>query len=113
MKVMRSWKISYLVVDLTPILIWEIVVFESLQTIDANVEICGIEDCDTAHSVIWHDLGRRSRLTVSGGHVATTSIPEDTQEIFVVHEILRHQDRTTFFHCSCEFSKNASPCLTR
>ena len=33
-------------VDLAPSLILEVVVLESLQTVDADVEICGVENCD-------------------------------------------------------------------
>lgn len=37
---------AYLVVDLAPSLILEVVVLESLQSIDADVEICGVENYD-------------------------------------------------------------------
>ena len=37
---------AYSVVDLAPSLILEVVMFESLQTVDADVEICGVENCD-------------------------------------------------------------------
>ena len=32
--------------DLAPSLILEVVVLESLQTVDANIKICGVENCD-------------------------------------------------------------------
>lgn len=37
---------THLVVDLAPSLILEAVVLESLQTVYADVEICGVENCD-------------------------------------------------------------------
>lgn len=33
--------------NLAPSLILKVVMFESLQTVDADVEICGVENCDS------------------------------------------------------------------
>lgn len=57
---MRGRLCAYLVVDLAPSLILQVVVLESLQTVDADVEICGVENCDQCESASYFTVVRGS-----------------------------------------------------
>jgi len=83
-----------LVVHLAPNLILKVVMFESLKTVDADVEVGSIKK-------------------VSSCDLTRISVPENTQQLLIIHEIFRDQYCTTFLYCSRQLPKDARPRLAR
>jgi hypothetical protein len=51
------------------------------------------------------------QLTVFSCDFTGISVPENTQQLLVIHEIFRNQDGTTFLHRSRQLPKDACPRL--
>ncbi len=52
-----------------------------------------------------------AQLTVFGCDLTGISVPENTQQLLIIHEIFRKQDGTTFLHRSRQLPKDACPRL--